>query len=523
MPVLPVQPNIDHLRRQARDLLRAARSGDAAAAERLQVVAATLTLAGAQLALAREYGFASWASLKAEVEVRSSELGRVTEQFCRASIGDWTGRAVRLLEAHPDVASYSFFAAVVLGEAAMVRQALAADRGMATRPDPATGWSPLHVACASRWHRLDAARADGLSAVARMLLEAGAAVEVRARTGADGGWSPLRCAVAGEANPEIAELLLDRGAVPDDHDLYLAGFAGDDHRCVELLLAHVPNVREIARMALAAPISGNDVTGVRLLLEAGADPGRYLSDNDDDDERTSVVRAAVRSGCAAELVESLLIHGADPDLPGSDGRSPYALAVGLGRTDLAALLLRYGARDDASGTDRFQQACLLADADGAARQLALEPDLLRGLGEPGQAGTLIQAAETGNVAAVRLMLDLGFAINARSSDDGGTALHAAAFAGSAEVIRLLLERGADLTALDSRWGSQPVVWAVIGSGARPGDNPGADWLAAVGVLIGAGADVSEITLSADDPKPPSPAVAELLIAHGASLDDSAAP
>ncbi len=516
MSVLPVQPNIDHLRRQARDLVRAARAGDAAASERLQAVAAPLTLAGAQLTLAREYGFASWATLKADVEVRSSELGRITEQFCRASINDWTGRAARMLEAHPDVASYSFFAAVVLGEAVIVRQALTADQGLATRPDTATGFSPLHVACASRWHRLDAARADGLYAVARMLLEAGADAEIRARAGGEGGWSPLRCAVAGEANPEIAELLLDHGAVPDDHDLYLAGFADDDHRCVELLLAHARCVREIARMALAAPISGNDLTGVRLLLEAGADPGRYLSDDDDDDGPTSVVRAAVRSGCAADLVELLLVHGAEPDLPGSDGRSPYALAVSLGRTDLAAVLLRYGARDDASGADRLLQSCLLADANGAASQLALEPGLLNGLAEPEQAATLIQAAEAGNAAAVRLMLDLGFAINARDAGDGGTALHAAAFAGSADVIRLLLERGADLAALDSRWDSPPVVWAVIGSGARPGSNPGADWVASVKALIDAGADVSDVTLSPDDPKPPSPEVTELLIAHGVS-------
>ncbi|HET9894986.1 MAG TPA: hypothetical protein VFQ44_08620 [Streptosporangiaceae bacterium] len=150
MSVLPAQPNLEHLRRQARDLLRAAREKDAVAAGRLGAVAAPLTLAGAQLALAREYGFASWAALKAEVEVRSSEFGRLIEQFCRASISDWTGRAVRILKAHPDLGSQDFFAAVVLGEAALVRQALAEDRDLATRPDTATGWSPLHVACASR-------------------------------------------------------------------------------------------------------------------------------------------------------------------------------------------------------------------------------------------------------------------------------------------------------------------------------------------------------------------------------------
>src|ERR1700722_10223388 len=61
MADLPARPSLDHLRREARDLLRAAQSGDTAAADRIRAVSATSTtqtLAGAQLALAREYGFA---------------------------------------------------------------------------------------------------------------------------------------------------------------------------------------------------------------------------------------------------------------------------------------------------------------------------------------------------------------------------------------------------------------------------------------------------------------------------------
>jgi hypothetical protein len=71
MAVLPVQPHLDHLRRQARDLLRAARAGDEAAAGQISAVSGRLTLSAAQLALARDYGFASWALLKAEVQARS--------------------------------------------------------------------------------------------------------------------------------------------------------------------------------------------------------------------------------------------------------------------------------------------------------------------------------------------------------------------------------------------------------------------------------------------------------------------
>ena len=58
------------VRRLAKDLLRDLRDGDRAAIRRLAVVSAPSTLAGAQLAIAREYGFPSWARLKRDVELR---------------------------------------------------------------------------------------------------------------------------------------------------------------------------------------------------------------------------------------------------------------------------------------------------------------------------------------------------------------------------------------------------------------------------------------------------------------------
>ena len=67
MPDLPSRPDLVQLRHQAKDLLHAARAGDAAALERVHVVSERVSLASAQLALAREYGFVSWARLKTEV------------------------------------------------------------------------------------------------------------------------------------------------------------------------------------------------------------------------------------------------------------------------------------------------------------------------------------------------------------------------------------------------------------------------------------------------------------------------
>lgn len=507
---LPAQPNLDHLRRQARDLLRAARAGEDAAVGRIHAVSDQLNLTAAQLAVAREYGFASWARLKTEVQARSLELARLADEFCVVSIRDWTGRAARMLEARPELASYNLATAVVLGDVARVRAALEADPGLVTRTDPATGWTALHAACASRWNQLDPGRAEGLVAVARLLLDAGADPN---GVVPGGGWRPLRCAVAGVPNAEIARLLLDRGAVPDDDDLYLAGFA-DDHECLRALLGGPADVREIARMALAAPLSGNDAEGVRLLLDAGADPRRYLDDADaeggsDTAHSFSVLYAAVRSDCSAEIVELLLVHGAEPERPGTDGRSPHALAVSKGRDDLAELLRRYGAADDASDVDRFLAACLRADPEAAARLLPSD------LSARQRSAAMVRAAETGNIEAMRIMLDLGFPPDTRGGgDDPGTPLHTAAHAGSADIARLLLERGADVEARDERWDSTPLVWAIIGSSERPTGNPRPDWPAVVEILANAGASFDGITLSPDDDHPPSPAVVELLRRYG---------
>jgi ankyrin repeat protein len=440
------------------------------------------------------------------LEARTTDLARQAEAFCEASIRDWTGRAARMLEANPELATYNFATAVILGDAARVRAEIARDPGLATRVDARTGWTPLHAVCASKWNQLDPARVGGLTAVARLLLDAGADPNGPA-IGRRGGWTPLRCAVAGTANPPIVALLLERGAVPDDHDLYLAGFGGDDHESLRLLLGATADVAGTAEQALAAPVSLDDAEGVRLLLAAGADPRRY---RDDDGSPASAVYEAVRLGCSAGVVELLLAHGADPDQPGPDGRSPFTLASVQGRDDLAAVLLEHGAADSLADADRLLAACQRADRAAVQEQLARDPGLPGRIGEAQQAAALIRAAETGSTAALGLMLDLGFPVNAQGGDRGSTALHAAAYAGSADAVRLLLSRGADMEARDATWDSIPLDWAAVGSGERPATNPRPDWVATARVLLQAGSSTAGITLSPDGPKPPSPEVAALL-------------
>jgi hypothetical protein len=70
MPELPGRPDVDQLRRQARELQRAAADREPSAVARLSAVSQQVTLSAAQLAVAREYGFPSWPALRAEAERR---------------------------------------------------------------------------------------------------------------------------------------------------------------------------------------------------------------------------------------------------------------------------------------------------------------------------------------------------------------------------------------------------------------------------------------------------------------------
>lgn len=384
----------------------------------------------------------------------------VVERFVRASVRGPLLEAVQLLAADPGIATYDVRTAVILGDAQTVREALANDPDFVARPDDETGWPPLLGVCSSRWHK-DPARAEGLLEIATMLLDAGADPNTRV-DGERYHCGTLYAAAGCSNNPSLTRLLLERGAVPDDHTVYLSAFC-DDHACLRLLLPHVPDIA--TSTALAAPISTNNLDGVRLLLDAGVDPNRVLPD---------------------------------------ETRSPYRNAIREGRVDLAELLAAAGARDDTTAEDRLLFACLTGDRV-AARQLAGQARLT----EEDQGTALVAAADKGDVAAVTMMLDLGFDIDARGGHHGATALHAAAGSGSVELVRLLVERGADIEIPDRTWQSSPLDWAAVGSGMHLGENPHPDWVATVRTLIAAGA--RPVEWGGD--KPPSDDVAAILAGH----------
>jgi Ankyrin repeats (3 copies)/Ankyrin repeat len=478
MSVLPDHPDLGQARRQAKELLRAAQARDAAALARLSAVSAPLTLAGAQLALARELGQPSWAALVREIEARNVSIPENVLRFVGSSVNLQIGAAARMLHENPALAQSGFPAAVVLGDAARVEAELRRDPGAAIRADLGSGWTALHLACASRFH-LDPARAPGLAEVVRLILDAGADTD-----GPSGGrrcWRPLECAVtsanSSRNNEPIIRLLLDRGAQVRSETLLASLYAAGGTWCLELLTNVAAGGPELFTEALAEAVGMADPDAVAILLAAGADPDASGPDS----------RSARRRALTAGVAETVELLGGGGDEP----------------------------------VDRLLEAILTGDADAALGLAAADPGLVERL-EPADQEALVAAAERGNLAAVGLMLELGFPIEARrevSDDDGASALHAASWAGSAETVALLLDRGADLTARDARWHSQPLGWALVGSGEAPDTAPRPDWVATVTLLLDAGASLDGITFDPDEPKQPSATVLELLRSRGL-VDDT---
>ena len=549
---LPERPHLDQLRRQAKELKEAARSGDQAALRRLRPYLppdGSISLSAAQLAIAREHGFASWAKLNAEVRLRTAEFIEWVHEFLQRSLNASPG-AMRMLRNEPSLATFDIRTAAVLGEVATVRRLIAADPAAATRPDRERGWPPLLYACMSRWHRLALPepdlpveeavrriqeRAAGIVEVVRLLLEAGANpnTTVGDHPGEPGWCTPLHAAAGRADHAALAALLLEFGARPDDHTMFLAAFHAHPHRpmpgvfpsglrgpashdCLRLLLSH--HRLPATTTALAAPISLDDAEGVQMMLDSGADPnhplpGHLLGAAYHDEPALTPVLAAIRLGCAPALVGLLLERGGEANGSGPDGLTPYRTAIQVGRPGLTDLLLRHGAREEATPIGMLLTACADADRDAALRLLDNHPGLLDSLTESNRA-IMVAAADRGATESVRLMLELGFPADTRAGSDALTPLHAAARSGSADLVRVLLDAGADVEARDSRRDASPLSWAVVGSAHRLGHDPNPDRPGTIRALLDAGADPEQAWAAMVFPERE---VARLLVERGINV------
>ena len=477
MPVtrsLPDSPDLDQLKRQAKDLLRAARAADPDALTRFRIlpslsrasdaelVRAQLALHDAQSAIAREHGFASWNALRERVEELTLGLEEAEREFIEAATDGRTARAERLLTLRPGIANGSVYSALLLGNAASVASHLARHPGFAREPGGPRNWLPLHYLCHSSLGSRSAESARGLVAVARHLLEHGADPNTRFPWLHHGVHRPVLWGATRVTQVRaLAELLLVSGADPNDGVTFTMAAAAGDLQSLQLLWAHGADVNQPwatdgSNTLYASLQWATTPIGVQWLLEHGDDPDPVFAANGE----TPLHVAARRWDVA--MVKMLVQCGADVSRKRADGRTPYVVAELNGNRAVADWLRAQGVTDELPEVDRLVAACGRADRELVAAMLAARP-ALRGEITSEHYVALHRAAEEGDVAALALLLDCGFDPDRGDEEIGKTALHSAAMAGQPDAVRILLARGASPDVRDKEFHGQPLIWAAEGS------------------------------------------------------------
>lgn len=444
MNMTPKQPNetaslnIEFYRKAAKALLKAARAGERDANDRLKATGSAgeipkeiHVLHVAQLAIAREQGFASWPRFTAFITESRLDFQGLVTRFIDAATSDLR-QARDLLADHPELKGAGVYVALVMGEWQTVAQAIEADPDFATRPSGPDTVEPIVYACFSRFGHHRAPEAADVSLTLRLLLNSGA--DPNTAFAAENG--PLSCLYAAcglLGNVEMTRLLLEAGADPDDGESLYHATEQPDLGCLKLLLEHGATVT--GSNAVKHILDWESPEGLGLLLEAGGDP------NETNPQGDTALHWAVRRGRSVGIVEMLLDAGADIDAVREDGRTAYALAVVSGQTGVAALLAKRGADTRLSAIDAF----VAGQGGEVPRESALSPENAR---------LLTQLAESGNLTKVEALLQAGVPVDARG-DGGITALHYAAWRGNAALIKLLLDHGAPLDVADNMYKATP--------------------------------------------------------------------
>ncbi|MGE0157771.1 MAG: ankyrin repeat domain-containing protein [Gemmatimonadales bacterium] len=469
---LPSRPSLDQQKKLAKELFASFRAHDPQAIARIREHLPDkqkITLADAQLSLAREYGLPSWAALKAHIASLSRPVSDAARQELHdAFVGrDWA--AVRRVFAnHPSLRAHLDDPVFPFDTPALVQYAADQDLDavdllleLGADPNRRTGWwaggfHPLHWARGAVADRLmaagsvadacGAAQMDRLDLLEKILKDDPSRVHER---GGD-GQTPLHFARSREA----VDLLLAHGADIDALDV--------DHRSAP---AHwmLQGKRGAGRYALAAHLVERGAA-VDVFLAAALGLVDRLEQILEQDP--SVVD--LRTGKGA--------YGEKP--PSSFHIYTWTLGQYLSPLQVAAQFEQPEALDvlrrRSSPKDRLLAACAAARAEEVADILREWPDLVAGLG-PEDARALPEAGWNGNAAAVDLMLSVGFD-PATDGQDRGTVLHCAAWQGAADCVEVALRHPGVRALIERRDAvhhSTPLGWCCHGArwAKKGGDYP----------------------------------------------------
>jgi hypothetical protein len=331
MPVrrLPSHPNLDHLKYQARDLLREHSARLPQTAQKIRefhprfahladadIFSASLTLGDAQLTIAREHGFASWARLKRHID--KPTLSDQLHLLHHERIEDPTFRhAVDLLDT---------------GDTAALRTLLQLNPMLVHQHVPLEGGnyfrSPTLLEFVAENPIRHGTLPPNIVEVARVILSAGPGKAARNETLAlvATGSVPRECKV----QIPLIDLLCEYGADPDSAIRVAAVL--NEHDSVRALIRHGARVDfpVAAALGLATEFS-------------------HLFKTAKPDERHLALALAAQFGHTG-MVRSLLDAGEDPDRynpPGGHAHAtPLHQAAGAGHEAVVRLLVERGARLD---------------------------------------------------------------------------------------------------------------------------------------------------------------------------------
>jgi ankyrin repeat protein len=226
-----------------------------------------------------------------------------------------------------------------------------------------------------------------------------------------------------------------------------------------------------------------------------------------------MVRAHALVGLSLLAAACVLVGRATPRAEAREEPSPQALleAVGAGDNERVQRLLRQGADVNARAEDGTT-ALMLATAVGGSRLVQTLLDHGADVNARNQAGATALLWAVGDRDKVRALLDQGADVSARAESGYTPLLVAAGSPGAAEVVRLLIDKGADV-----RYGHQgfTVLMAAVEGGDRT----------VVQLLLAKGADAKAknragwtalhaAAMTGDR------GVAEDLLAHGAEVNAS---